>query len=164
VNEIQKKLPADPGALVLGIISIVIILTGCCCGILSIPVLVMGIIGWVWASNSKKTYRENPENYSPRSYSNVNTGLVMNMICTIIVGVLLTLGLILEGFSLFNPETYFERWENNEFNREMNDDDSLNGTDEEIDTWEYNEESTDTIDYNEEIIEMEAEEQDSLNY
>ncbi|WP_194851811.1 hypothetical protein [Nonlabens antarcticus] len=135
MNEIKNKLPADPGALVIGIIAIVIILTGCCCGILSIPTLIATIIGWVWAAKSKKAYLQNPEQYVAKSYSNVNTGLIMNMIATILIALLLAVGLVFQGLSLFNPENYFDQLENSGF--ELNDDVDTNEDVEEIDTWEY---------------------------
>lgn len=152
-NSTVRKLPADPGAMVLGIISIVIILTGCCCGILAIPVLIMAIIGWVWAAKSKKAYLENPQAYVPKSYSNVNTGLIMNMICTILVGVLLIIGLVLQGASLFNPETYFDEWEKRQIGSEVEEYEE-DGVSDEIDTWEY-QESVDSIQVNDETLEVE---------
>jgi len=138
LNEIKNKLSADPGALVIGIIAIVIITTGCCCGILSVPTLIATIVGWVWAAKSKKAYLENPNQYDAKSYSNVKIGLLLNVIATIVIGILLTLGLFFQGLSLFDPENYFDKLEN----RSFNDIENETITDEEVDTWNYE----DTID------------------
>ena len=47
VNQTISKLSADPGALVIGIISVVVVITGCCCGVLAIPVLMMICLSWM---------------------------------------------------------------------------------------------------------------------
>ena len=166
MNEIQKKLSADPGATVLGIIALIISLVGCCCGILAIPAVIMSIIGLVWAIKSANTYKENPEAFNPRSYSSVKTAKILNIIALVLSGLAVIISLVWFGSMFQNPEEIFKQLENGEFNVEVDDMDDMESTDssEEVDTWEYDEESTDTIDYNEEIIEMEAEEQDSLNY
>ncbi len=85
----QSKLSADPVALVLAIISIVIGVAGCCCyGILAIIPLILAIIGLVMANKSIREYNANPEAYSPQSRSNVGTAKVINIIAIIFNGVI----------------------------------------------------------------------------
>ncbi|WP_298116391.1 CCC motif membrane protein [Flavobacterium sp.] len=81
---IKSKLSADPLALILGIISLVIILFGCCCGILAVVSLILSIIGLVSASNSLKEYYSNPEVYSLQSKQNVYAAKIICIIGTII--------------------------------------------------------------------------------
>lgn len=81
---IKSKLSADPSALILGIISLVIILFGCCCGILVIVSLVLSIIGLVTASNSLKDYYTNPDLYSNQSKQNVYAAKIICIIGTVI--------------------------------------------------------------------------------
>ena len=152
VNQTISKLSADPGALVIGIISVVVVITGCCCGVLAIPVLILSLIGWIWAAKSKKAYLKNPEAYLAKSYSNVNTGLIMNMICTILVGILLIIGLFIFGASLFNPETYFDEWEKRQIEQFENED-AMDSSDE-IDTWKY-EDAVDSTATGDQVIEVE---------
>lgn len=165
MNEIQNKLSADPGATVLGIIALIISLVGCCCGILAIPAVIMSIIGLVWAVKSANTYKQSPEAYSPRSYSSIKTAKILNIIALVLSSLFVILSLVWFGNFMGDPEEFFNKLENGEFNVETDDfdddNDVMDDTSEDIDTWEY-EESTDTIDYEEEIIEMEIEE-DSLN-
>lgn len=80
----EQKLPNVTVILVLGIASIVL----CWCyGILG---LILSIIGIVLASNSKKTYLKDPENYS--DYGTLKTakviaivGLVLNLIVILLL-------------------------------------------------------------------------------
>ncbi|AZQ43404.1 SGT1 domain-containing protein [Nonlabens ponticola] len=162
MNEIKEKLSADPGALVIGIIGIVVILTGCCCSLLAIPILILTSIGWIWAAKSKKAYNQNPGAYTAKSYSNVKTGLIINMICTIIVAVLLFIGLIFEGANLFNVDNFLERLESGEFDSQVDD---FEDTDDmydyesdsasEVDEWKY-EGTNDTVIENVESRELDS--------
>ncbi len=69
----QNKLSADPLALILGVLALVIGLASCCCyGITAIIPLSMAIIGLVTANKSLREFGENPEAFSPQSRSNVN--------------------------------------------------------------------------------------------
>jgi hypothetical protein len=81
---IKSKLSADPSALILGIISLVIILCGCCCGFLVIVSLILSIVGLVTASNSLKEYYSNPDVYSHQSKQNVNAAKIICIIGTIL--------------------------------------------------------------------------------
>jgi hypothetical protein len=84
-NQNFNKLPADPLALTLGIISLVLFLIGCWCyGIVGIVTLIISIIGLVNANKSLKIYEANPDQYAPSSYKNVNTGKILNIIAVIL--------------------------------------------------------------------------------
>ena len=75
-----NKLAADPTSLVLGIISLVIILLGCCCGIFAVIALVMSIIGLVLAVKSLKEFDQYPDNFSIQSRKNVYAGKIVCLI------------------------------------------------------------------------------------
>lgn len=79
----QQSLPNATAVLVLGIVSIVV----CCCyggGV------ILGGIALYLASKDRKLYRANPDMYTAKSYSNLNTG----RICAII-GLVLSASYIL---------------------------------------------------------------------
>ena len=88
-----NKLPADPTAIILGIVSLVIVGLGCCCGLFAIGSLILSLIGLVMANKSIRLYKQNPENYTSQSRSNTGVGQV---IC--IVGVVISS--IFEVFSI----------------------------------------------------------------
>jgi hypothetical protein len=75
-----NKLAADPTSLVLGIVSLVIILLGCCCGIFAVIALVMSIIGLVLAVKSLKEFDQYPDNFSIQSRKNVYAGKIVCLI------------------------------------------------------------------------------------
>lgn len=80
----QNKLPADPLALILGILALVIGIVGCCCyGVTAIVPLTMSIIGLVVANRSLREFGENPDAYDPQSRSNVNTAKIINIIAIV---------------------------------------------------------------------------------
>ncbi|RKE98574.1 CCC motif membrane protein [Ichthyenterobacterium magnum] len=120
-----NKLPADPTALILGILGLVIGIAGCCCyGVLAIVPLTLGIIGLVMANKSLREFVENPEAYSPQSRSNVATAKVLNIIAIIFNGLIMIVFIILfvvygtfmstaimEGIKQSQNEDYYE-WEN----------------------------------------------------
>ncbi len=83
-----SKLPADPLALILGIVALVLGFAGCCCyGIIAIVPLIIAIIGLISANKSLKEYGQNPEAYDPRSKSNVSTGKILNIIAIVFNGI-----------------------------------------------------------------------------
>jgi len=85
----QNKLSADPLALILGVLALVIGIASCCCyGITAIVPLIMAIIGLVVANKSLKEFGENPEAFSPQSRSNVNTAKIINIIAIVINGLI----------------------------------------------------------------------------
>lgn len=80
----QSKLPADPTALVLGIVALVIGFAGCCCyGIFAIIPLILSIVGLVMANKSLKEFDQNPDVFSLQSRNNVNIGRILNIIALI---------------------------------------------------------------------------------
>lgn len=81
----QNKLPADPSALILGIVGLVIGIAGCCCyGFTAIIPLGLSIAGLVMANKSMKLYQANPEEFSESSRSNVSIARVLNIISIIL--------------------------------------------------------------------------------
>jgi len=84
----QNKLPADSNAMIFGIIALVLALTGCCCGLLSLVAVALSIVGLVIANRSLRDYRDNPENYLPESRSNVYTAKILNIIALVISSII----------------------------------------------------------------------------
>ncbi len=81
----ENKLPADPTALILGIIGLIFGLVGCCCyGITAIIPLGLSIVGLVMANKSLKLYRANPSEFSESSRSNVSIGRILNIISIVV--------------------------------------------------------------------------------
>jgi len=96
----QNKLPADPVSLILGIISLVLGITGCCCyGFPAVITLVLAIIGLVLANKSIREYKSNPDAYPAHSYNNVNTAKIINIIAVVFNGIIV--GVILIFFILY---------------------------------------------------------------
>ncbi len=95
----QNKLPADPSALIIGIVGIVIGLAGCCCyGFTAIIPLVLSIWGLVAANKSIKIYEADPTIYSASSRSNVGISRILNIISIIMNSMFL---LVVIGFVSF---------------------------------------------------------------
>ena len=69
----STKLSADPTAMILGIIALIIALAGCCWGIFAIVPIVLSIIGLVMANKSLREFQLNSSIYEPQSKSNVVT-------------------------------------------------------------------------------------------
>ncbi len=121
----QNNLPADPIAMVFGIISILIGLAGCCCyGIVAIVPLILSIVGLHLANKSIREFNANPEAFSGQSRSNVGTAKVINIIAIVLnglvfllfIGFLIAYGTIfsaaiLEGMKNSNNEDSY-KWEN----------------------------------------------------
>ncbi|BAO54563.1 CCC motif membrane protein [Nonlabens marinus] len=154
MNEIQNKLPADPGAMILGIIALIISLIGCCCGILAIPTVIMSIIGLVWANKSVKAYKMAPDSYNPRSYSNVKSAKIVNIIALVLSVIGFVISLIWFGTAMLDPEGVFKKLENGDFKRQIDGFEDDGEVDEEIDTWKY-EDAVDSTQVNQEVIEVE---------
>ncbi|WP_299120625.1 CCC motif membrane protein [uncultured Winogradskyella sp.] len=94
-----NKLSADPLAMILGILALVIGLAGCCCyGLTAIIPLVMAIIGLVTANKSLRDFNQNPEAYSPQSRSNVNTAKIINIIAIVLNGLIVMVSVIAIAF------------------------------------------------------------------
>ncbi len=90
----MSKLDADPMGLILGVLSIVITMSGCCCGPLAGISIVLSIIGWYMCSSSLKKYAEEPELYSYQSYNNVKMARVMNIVI-FVLSILYIAGIII---------------------------------------------------------------------
>lgn len=86
INTYQQKIPQSSGALIFGILSIV--LSCCCSGILG---LIMAIIALVMAANAKKIYLEAPEQYT--GFSNVKTARTLAIIGIVINVIVLLFGI-----------------------------------------------------------------------
>lgn len=85
----QSKLPADPTALILGIVALVIGFAGCCCyGLFAIIPLILSIVGLIMANKSLKEFDQNPNIFSHQSRSNVSIGRILNIIAIIFNGIL----------------------------------------------------------------------------
>lgn len=91
-----NKLAADPSAIVLTILSLIIILLGCCCGLFAIVSLTLSIIGLVMANKSLREYALAPENYSVNSYKTVNTAKILG-----IIGIVLSALVIMVQIAFF---------------------------------------------------------------
>ncbi len=101
----QNNLPADPIAMVFGIMAILIGLAGCCCyGIVAIVPLILSIIGLYLANKSIREFNENPEAFSPQSRSNVGTAKVINIIAIVLNGLvfLLFIGFLVVYGTIFS--------------------------------------------------------------
>ena len=95
----QNKLSADPLALILGILALVIGIAGCCCyGITAIIPLIMSIIGLVTANKSLREFGENPEAYSHQSRSNVNTAKIINIVAIVLNSLTVLVSIIAIAF------------------------------------------------------------------
>jgi hypothetical protein len=145
----EQKLPADPTSLVLGIISLVVVLVGCCCGLLAIPTLVMSIIGLVMANKSLREYNANPSNFSPASRSNVFTAKIINIIA-IILSAIITLLYMAYFFiyGAFLSTAIMEGYKNKELNDTYYESDEWEEYDESENDWIYEESDsieTDTL-------------------
>ena len=90
-----NKLSADPLALILGVLALLIGIAGCCCyGITAIIPLIMAIIGLVIANKSLREFGENPEAYSPQTRSNVNTAKIINIIAIVLNSIIVLVSII----------------------------------------------------------------------
>lgn len=133
----KSKLPAEPTALVLGIIGLVIGIASCCCyGITAIIPLGLSIAGLVIANKSLRAYRENPEAYERGSYTNVNTARIINIIAVTInsIIVLFVILILLIYGSIFSAAMF----QNLEDIRSINEEQNY----EEYDDYEWESDST----------------------
>ena len=91
----NNKLSADPTALILGVVSLVIILIGCCCGFLVIISLTLAIVGLVLASKSLREFDADSKNYSIESRNNVIAGKIICIIATVISSLYIVIAVVL---------------------------------------------------------------------
>lgn len=144
----QNKLPADPSALIIGIVGIVIGLAGCCCyGFTAIIPLILSIWGLVECNKSLKLYRADPSVYSDSSRSTVGISKVLNIISIVMNSIFI---LVVIGFIAFvgfaGMQSTF--------------DDIKNGSYPNSNNWEYEEDYDDQDDISNDNYEVE--EVDSL--
>lgn len=150
----KSKLPAEPTALVLGIIGLVIGVASCCCyGITAIIPLGLSIAGLVMSNKSIRAYKENPEAYDHGSFRNVSTAKVINIIAVVINSLIFLFAIVILAIygSLFSA-AMLEGFENGRF-------DNVEYSEEEYDDYEWESDSTE-IEVEEYIIEKEI---DSVN-
>lgn len=75
----QQSVPNATAALVLGILGLVL---NCCYG----AGFLLSLIGLILGVKGKKLYKANPEQYSKKSYSNLNAGYICSLIGVILGG------------------------------------------------------------------------------
>ena len=114
----ESKLPADPLALILGIVALVLGVAGCCCyGITALIPLVMAIIGVVVANKSLKVYRENTEGFSEVSRSNVSMARVINIIAIVFNGLIVSVFIIMFAvYGTFLSSAIMDSYKNGDLN------------------------------------------------
>jgi len=129
----QNRLPADSSAMTLGIIALVVLFLGCCCGFFSIVSLVLSIIGLVSANKSIRLFRENPDVYSSFSYTNVNNAKILNIVAVAVSGIITMLyvayfmiygvlisTILMDAYGDKEGDSYYE-WENDSLNYQEED-------------------------------------------
>ncbi len=111
----KNKLPADPVSLILGIVSLVIVFFGCCCGIFPFVSLGLSIGGLVMANKSLKEYYSFPENYPHTTRSNVQAGRIVCIIGTVVSSLFILLFLVFFFVygSLMSKEIFQDIYKNN---------------------------------------------------
>lgn len=93
-----KKLPADPNALIFGIISLVIVFLGCCCGLFALVSFALSIVGLVLANKSLREYNNTPDQYTITSKNNVFVAKVLNIIGLVLSSLVLVFYLLYFAF------------------------------------------------------------------
>ncbi|BAO75827.1 CCC motif membrane protein [Winogradskyella sp. PG-2] len=155
----HNKLPADPLALILGIIALVIGIAGCCCyGITAIIPLIIAIIGLVTANKSLKAYGQNPEAYYPQTRSNVSTAKIINIIAIVMNGLVLLFAIAAIVFY----GTMLSSGMLDDFNIDTIEDDDFFDTEIELDTTNTWEEDTYIIEESNDSIETDSKQEKSF--
>jgi hypothetical protein len=105
---VNESLPNSTAVLVIGILSIIF------CWCLGFIGLIMGVIGLVLGTKSKKLYKEDPGRYSVSSYKNLNAGYICALIGTILSGlyVLILVISIIFGLAIGTSLIPFIPWDN----------------------------------------------------
>lgn len=120
---IHNKLSADPSAMVLAIVGLVLLFLGCCCGLFAIVSLVLGIVALVMANKAMQEFALAPENYSVKSYNNVKTSRVLGIVCIILSGIVLLIQVITFAFfgsDMMNEDFWREFQKNGNWQYEYN--------------------------------------------
>ena len=116
-----NKLSADQTALILGVIALVLMFLGFCCGLIVFISLILGIVGLVLSVKSLKEYDVDPSIYSPQSRQNVYIAKIICLITTI----LSSLYFIVIVFAVFIYQVSFSDLVNNKIeeikNQKFND-------------------------------------------
>jgi len=156
----HNKLPADPLALILGILALVIGIAGCCCyGITAIVPLIIAIIGLVTANKSLKLYGQNPENYYPQTRSNVNTAKIINIIAIVMNGLIVVFAIAAIAFY----GTMLSSGMLDDIKSGTTEDDDFFDTEIEVDTTNTWEEDTYIIEETEDSVETNSKKQKSFD-
>ena len=111
----NNKLPNDPVALILGILALVIMFLGCCCGLFTIVSLILSVIGLVLANKSLNEFSREHESYSVASYKNMNAAKIIG-----IIGIALSILILVSQIAFFV-------FKGEEFSREFFDEIRKNG-------------------------------------
>lgn len=94
-----EKLPGDPSAISLGIVSLVLLFIGCLCyGIPAVITLILSIVGLVIANKNLKTYHADPTKYSQSSLKSINIGKILSIIGVALSSVVCLILLIIALF------------------------------------------------------------------
>lgn len=115
-NSPFTRLPADPGAMTLGIIGVIITVLSCCCGVTAPISIILNAIGLSKANKSLKLYEANPSIYNQVTYKNVNNAKTLNLVSLILSSLLTVFIIIYLAFFGFIMLDQFR----NEFNRGFN--------------------------------------------
>jgi len=135
----DQKLSADPNSLIIGIVSILFILGGCCCGLAVIPALGLAIYGLVLANKSLKEYVLHPESFERRSAGNVKVARIVNIIALILSG---AATLVFIGYLIFFGAAFSSGLLEGMDSTKYSDDYILEEYDDSLDVWDYEEEAT----------------------
>lgn len=120
-----KKVSADPTALILGIVSLVIVFLGCCCGVFVLASFGLSIAGIVIANKGLREYNLAPEEYSYNSKNNVFIGKILNIIALVLSSLFLLILIayfVLMG-TLLTGSALSEKWLNEKY--KLKDQDSI---------------------------------------
>ena len=144
----DQKLSADPNSLIIGIVSVLFILGGCCCGLAVIPALGLAIYGLVLANKSIKEYVQHPENFERQSAGNVKAARIVNIIALILSGLATLVYLV---YFLFFGAALSSGILEGMDKTTYSDDYILEEYDDSLDVWDIEEEATpivrDTIEF-----------------
>ncbi|MEL6810463.1 MAG: hypothetical protein AAFP76_03940 [Bacteroidota bacterium] len=138
----EQRLPGESTITTLWIISLILIVTGFCCGIFStFPALVISIIGLRMANRNTRLFHSDPTNFLATSQSAVNTGKVIHIIALVISAVITLVYLVFFMFyGALLGSLLWAGWNADQFDDfDSNYDDSWN--EQVIESWEEPEDS-----------------------
>jgi hypothetical protein len=103
----QESVPNATAVLVIGILSIIF------CWCFGLIGLILGIVGLILGSNSKKLYAEAPDRFTVSSYKNLNAGYICSLVGTILSGLyfLIIIISIIFGLAVGQSLLPFLPWE-----------------------------------------------------